>query len=104
MFRRKKKTQYNVMNQIDKYFGISDLKLRVTQLECTHVFKFKECIERHLPNLFGTGYGLVYECPCCGKTKNRYWRYLNRKEQQALKTLDLVPEDWKVKEDTDDNR
>ena len=77
------------------------LEERVKQLECEHGFVFKKYIEKDLidfimayPGRFGR---VVYECFHCKKTKTRYWKYITKKEQQALKTLNLVPEDWEVK-------
>ncbi len=70
------------------------LENRVVQLECTHDFKFKESFD---PSWGERQYCIFLRCSHCGKTKRKFWRYFTKKEQQAFKLLNLVPEDWGVK-------
>ncbi len=94
MFWKKNNSSDNPFKLFDDYFGISELKQQVKQLECEHDFKFKKYSEQHTYGRFGK---IIYECSECGKTKRKYWKYLTKKEQQAFKTLNLVPEYWEMK-------
>lgn len=80
---------------------ILELEIKVKQHECEHDFKFKKNFEQSIfggadgyPECFGK---VIYKCSECGKIKTKYWKYLTKKKQQALKTLNLVPEYWEVK-------
>jgi hypothetical protein len=80
---------------------IQVLEIKVKQLGCEHSFKFKECWNRDefddITDPGGKFGRILYVCRKCGKTKDQYWRCFTKKEQQAMKTLNLVPNYWEVK-------
>ncbi|KKN77875.1 hypothetical protein LCGC14_0356120 [marine sediment metagenome] len=85
----------------DNFLAIHALERKIKQFECDHTFRFRNWDEREVvlisyPGRFGR---VFYKCPECGKIKRKYWKYLTKKEQQALRILDLVPEDWAIKGD-----
>ena len=103
MFNRKKNPLVN-KREAQQFLGldrieeqIKQLQIKIKQLECMHNFKVFKWWEPGviIPNPGRIG-RVVFKCTDCGKQKTRYWKYLPKKEQQALKTLNLVPEDWEV--------
>lgn len=96
--RAKTKEQIKQIN--DLTIRVLDLEIQVQQLGCIHNFKFEKYVERDLIDFISPCgcYGrITYKCSKCDKIKTRLWKYLTKKEQQALSTLNLVPEDWEVK-------
>ena len=68
-----------------------ELETRVKQLECNHTYVFKGYTE----TIFGPMV-IEYKCNNCGKLKLTSWHSLPKKEQRALKTLNLIPKDWPI--------
>jgi len=67
---------------------IENLKMFIDQFECKHDFI---CIHSGRKQ---TRHCILFECGKCGKRTIRTWKQLAQKEQLALKSLKMVPEDW----------
>lgn len=70
------------------------LEKRITQLECTHDYKPVD----YFVSLYDSK-TCCFTCSKCKKTIYRFWRDMPKKQQQALKTLNLVPNSWKIKKE-----
>lgn len=80
---------YNIRKRVIK------LEQKVKQLECKHNFTF-DCY--YNIGVFRTDC-VEHKCTYCGKTTRKKWNDIAKKGQQALKLLNLVPKDWKIKGD-----
>lgn len=106
MFKRKRKRglelKCRVKIQLEEVFDggtllnrVIKLEQRIKQLECKHNFKFDRWFGLRF---FGTKY-IQHKCTECDKTTIKNWDNVAKKGQQALKLLNLVPKDWKIKGD-----
>ena len=98
MFKRKqiiKDMQESISFLTTKHYNlqerITELERKTKELECRHNFKFDYfCVSF-------SGRYICYKCTECGKTTMKNWDNVAKKGQQALKLLNLVPKDWKIK-------
>jgi RNase P subunit RPR2 len=102
MFWKKKKETGSWIRDFIEHIGISKINKRidqlekqVKQLECSHGFRFDGYKEQL--TLMSDMFYVLFKCSECGKTRLRRWERLTKKEQQAFKTLTLVPDYWEVK-------
>lgn len=80
--------QYKLKGQVIQ------LEQKTKQLECKHNFTF-DC---YSVGILGTCY-VQHRCTDCYKVTMKQWDNVAKKGQQALKLLNLVPKDWKIKGD-----
>lgn len=100
MFRKRKQIIKDMQESISvltaKHYNIRErvieLEQKVKQLECKHNFIFNT----YRIGFMDTCY-VHHKCTKCGKTITKQWDFVVKKEQQALKLLNLVPKDWKIK-------
>lgn len=83
------------MQEIKFHQKIKQLEQKVKHLGCKHNFTFSCCI---ISGVFRTYY-VHYKCTECDKITSKRWDCIAKKGQQALKLLNLVPKDWKIKGD-----
>ena len=102
MFKRKqtiKNMQEEILVLGKRYFDLKgqtiNLKQKIRQLECKHNFTF---CHYGIIGIFKTNC-IHHRCTECGKTTMKIWDNVAKKGQQALKLLNLVPKDWKIKGD-----
>lgn len=96
----KLRRQVTELEQKTKYFDglhrhVKQLEQRVTQHECKHNFKFDNWDSLGI----GGPYYVCHKCTECDKATIKNWDSIAKKGQQALKLLNLVPKDWKIKGD-----
>ena len=82
------KGHYNLRNRVIK------LEQKTKELGCKHNFTF-DC---YRVGFSGACY-IYHKCTYCGKTTIKQWDNIAKKGQQALKLLNLVPKNWKIKGD-----
>ena len=95
----KKKQSWDPVPFMFKELGIGDMQDRITALErqaeiaaCKHDFR---------PNGFGSGPlfpHIPQVCDLCGYKTKLGWYKLTRKQQKAYKALELVPQNWPLKD------
>ena len=73
---------------------VTEFEQKIKQLECKHDFKFN----RYWVGYLGNGY-VYHKCIECNKETAKRWDNVARKGQQALRLLNLIPKDWKIKGD-----
>ena len=95
MFKKKKKWS---LCEFQKLVGadvlvdkIQKIEIRIKQLECSHDYKFNRYNETPISKW------VFHKCPMCGKEAIKEWDRIAKKEQQALKLLNLVPKSWAIK-------
>lgn len=105
MFGRKRELELKrcVKTQLEEVFGegtlldrVKRLEQKVKQLECKHNFTFDYCSSI---GIWGETNLVHHKCTDCDKTTMKRWDNVAKKGQQALKLLNLVPKDWKIKGD-----
>ena len=96
-WKRKKESRDYFLRNIEKDLGIPDikediqrLKAFVDEFECKHDFI---CIHSGRKQ---SQQCILFECSKCGKRTIRTWKQLAQKEQLALKSLRMVPEEWRA--------
>ena len=103
MFKKKSNNNNNFKRNVEIRLQIGllekqveQLKQKVMQLECKHNFVFDCC--RNI-GIWEQYHYVQHKCIYCDKTTTKQWDRAAKKEQQALKLLNLVPKDWKIKGD-----
>lgn len=103
MFKRKqiiKNMQERISVLTGRHYNLKkqviELEQKIEQLECKHNFVFDCCC---VIGIWKQSCCVRYKCTECGKTTIKQWDHVAKKGQQALKLLNLVPKDWKIKGD-----
>lgn len=74
---------------------VTEFEQKIKQLECKHNFKFNS----YYVGKFLDTKVVYHKCTECGKATVKNWDNIAKKGQWALKLLNLVPKDWKIKGD-----
>ena len=84
------------IQEIKFHQKVKQLEQKTKELECKHNFTFDYC--NSSIGMFKTNY-VQHKCTYCGKITTKQWDCVAKRGQQALKLLNLVPKDWKIKGD-----